>query len=256
MKYSIFIFLMVLTIGFGAGSAVAAESSHKIPHQHWSFDGVFGTYDRGALQRGFQVYTQVCAACHSMKHLSYRNLSALGYSEAEVKAIAAQNTVMDGPDDEGEMFERPMKPSDKFKNPYENDKQARYANNGALPPDLSLITKARHGGADYIYALLTGYEEAPEGETLGAGQHWNKYMSGNKIAMAAPLSDDMVGYEDGTPATLDQYARDVSHFLTWAAEPEMEVRKRTGIKVFIFLLIFAGIMYATKRKIWAAVKKA
>lgn len=232
----------------------AGDSTHHVESQSWSFDGPFGTYDRGALQRGFQVYSQVCAACHSMKHLSYRNLAALGYTEAEVKAIASQYTTMDGPDDEGEMFERPMKPSDKFKSPYENEKAARYANNGALPPDLSLITKARMGGADYIYGLLIGYEEPPEGEAMGDGQYWNTVMAGNKIAMASPLSDDIVGYEDDSPTTIDQYARDVSTFLTWAAEPEMEKRKSTGIKVILFLLIFAGIMYAVKKKIWAGVK--
>jgi ubiquinol-cytochrome c reductase cytochrome c1 subunit len=234
--------------------AQASDSAHSIDAQEWGFDGPLGTFDRGALQRGFQVYTQVCAACHSMKHLSYRNLSALGYNDAEIKAIAAQYSTMDGPDDEGEMFERPMKPSDKFKNPYDNDNQGRYANNGALPPDLSLITKARVGGADYVYGLLTGYEEPPESEVLASGQHWNNIMPGNKIAMAPPLSDDVVGYEDGSVTTKEQYARDVSTFLTWAAEPEMEERKRTGLKVILFLLAFTGIMYAVKKKIWAGVK--
>lgn len=235
--------------------AQAAESSHiSIDKQDWSFNGPFGTYDRGALQRGFQIYSQVCASCHSMNHLSFRNLSDLGYSEAEVKAIAAQYMTEDGPNDEGDMFERSMKPSDKFKAPFENDNAARYANNGALPPDLSLIAKARVGGADYIYALLTGYEEAPEGETLGNGQYWNKVMAGNKIAMAPPLSEGMVGYEDGTETTVHQYSRDVSEFLMWAAEPKMEIRKKTGIKVILFLLVFAGIMYSVKKKIWADVK--
>jgi len=240
-------------IGF-APVAQAADSSYKVESQEWSFNGPFGTFDRGALQRGFQVYSQVCAACHSMKHVSYRNLTALGYTEEEVKAIAAQYTTMDGPDEEGEMFERAMKPSDKFKAPYENDQAARYTNNGALPPDLSLIVKARVGGADYLYGLLMGYEEPPEGVKLSSGQHWNKVMPGNKIAMAAPLSEDMIGYEDGSPTTVEQYSRDVSTFLAWAAEPEMEERKATGIKVILFLLVFAGIMYAVKKKIWADVK--
>jgi len=235
--------------------AMGADTGVKIPKQEWSFSGPFGTFDRGSLQRGFQVYKQVCSACHSMDHLSYRNLTALGYSEGQIKAIAADYMITDGPNDEGDMFERPGKPSDKFVNPYPNEKAARYANNGAMPVDMSLIAKARGGGADYIYALLTGYKEPPEGVELGAGQHWNEYMAGHKIAMAAPLSDDIVAYEDGSPTTLDQYAKDVSHFLMWAAEPHMEVRKRTGIKVVLFLLIFAGIMYAVKRKIWADVKK-
>lgn len=235
--------------------AQAAESSHvTIEKQDWSFNGPFGTYDRGALQRGFQVYSQVCASCHSMKHLSYRNLSDLGYTEAEVKAIASQYMMEDGPNDEGDMFERAMKPSDRFKSPFANDQAARYANNGALPPDLSLIAKARVGGADYIYALLTGYEEAPVGETLGNGQYWNKAMPGHKIAMAPPLAEGVIGYEDGTETTVSQYSRDVAQFLTWAAEPKMEVRKQTGIKVILFLLVFAGVMYSVKKKIWANVK--
>lgn len=237
-------------------SAQAADSSHiELPDMQWSFDGPFGTYDRGALQRGFQVYKQVCSACHSMDHLAYRNLSALGYNDDEVKAIAADYSTMDGPDDEGEMFERPMKPSDRFKNPYANEKQARYANNGALPPDMSLIAKARVGGANYLYGLLTGYEEPPEGFEIGQGQHYNAVMAGHKIAMANPLSDDIVAYEDGSPTTVDQYAKDVSHFLMWAAEPKMEDRKRMGVMVILFLLAFTGIMYKVKKKIWADLKR-
>lgn len=234
-------------------SAHAAETSVDIPAQEWSFNGPFGTYDRAALQRGFQVYKQVCAACHSMKRMHYRNLSALGYNEDEIKAIAADVSVMDGPNDEGEMVERPGRPSDKFKSPFENDNAAKYANNGALPPDLSLIVKARPDGANYVHALLTGYEPAPEGEEMLAGQHWNKYFTGHKIAMAAPLSDGMVSYEDGTDGTVNQYSKDVVHFLAFASEPEMEVRKQTGIKVLLFLIVFAGIMYAVKRKIWSKI---
>lgn len=245
--------LLIAVLVFLPNAAMAAGDV-EFEKQKWSFSGPFGTYDRGALQRGFQVYQQVCAACHSMDHLAYRNLMDLGYSDGQVKGIAMQYTTMDGPDDEGEMFERPMKPSDTFKAPYRNEKEARYANNGAFPPDLSLIAKARVGGPDYIYGILTGYEEAPEGETLGDGQYWNKTMAGHKIAMAPPLSDDMVGYEDESPTTVDQYSRDVATFLMWAAEPKLEVRKRTGIKVILFLLVFAGIMYAVKRKIWADVK--
>lgn len=247
--------LAVLVLCF-APQVQAAESSHKLDAQEWSFDGPFGTFDRGALQRGFQVYTQVCSACHSMKYLSYRNLSDLGYSENQIKAIAAENMIVDMNelDEEGEPVERPMRPSDAFKSPYTNDQQAKYANNSALPPDLSLIAKARVSGPDYVYGLLMGYEEPPEGETLASGQHWNVVMPGNKIAMAEPLSDDIVGYSDGSPTTKEQYAKDVSHFLMWAAEPKMEIRKRTGVKVILFLLVFAGIMYAVKRKIWAGVK--
>lgn len=247
--------LLVLTfVPLAQASESGGHHHYRLAKQDWSFSGVLGTYDRGSLQRGFQVYTQVCSACHSMKYLSYRNLSDLGYEEGQIKAIAAEYTTMDGPDDEGEMFERPMRPSDTFKAPYANEQATRYANNGALPPDLSLIAKARAGGADYIYGILTGYDEAPEGETVSEGQYWNKFMAGNKIAMPPPLSDELVDYEDGTPGTTEQYAKDVAHFLTWAAEPKMEVRKRTGIKVILFLLVFAGLMYAVKRQIWAGVK--
>lgn len=248
-------FLLSLTIallGFVPLPTLAAGGGTEyIPDVKWSFDGPFGTYDRAALQRGLQVYRQVCAACHGLDHKSYRNLADLGYSEAQIKAIAAEYTVTDGPNDDGEMFERPARPSDKFKAPYLNEKQARSVNNGAYPPDLSLITKARAGGADYVYGVLTGYAEPPHGVTLQPGQHYNKTMTGHIIAMAPPLADGAVMYEDGSPATVDQYARDVAHFLTWAAEPEMEDRKRMGVKVLLFLAVFAGIMYATKRQIWS-----
>ncbi len=244
----------------------ASESSHasanasgghhaapELPKVDWHFAGPFGSYDRAALQRGFQVYKQVCAACHGMKRLAYRNLSALGYTEDQIKSVAAEYTMIDGPDDEGEMFERPGRPSDHFKSPYANDNQGKASNNGALPPDLSLIVKARVGGPDYVYGILTGYEAAPAGTELATGQHWNKYMPGNKIAMPAPLLEGAVAYEDGSPTTVEQYAHDVAQFLAWASEPEMEVRKQTGIKVLFFLIIFAGVMYAVKRKIWAKV---
>lgn len=260
MKKLILMTSVVAACAFaGTQGAQAAGDAPKPPAQDWSFNGPFGTYDRGALQRGFQVYKQVCSACHGMRLKSYRNLADLGYNEEEIKAIAAEYTVMDGPDGEGEMFERPARPSDRFVSPYPNDETARYANNGALPPDMSLISKARKGGADYIYGILTGYDEEYHGDEdhpleLGAGQHYNKYMAGNKIAMANPLSDEMVPYEDGTPMTVEQYAKDVSQFLTWAAEPEMEDRKRMGVKVILFLMAFAGVMYAVKKKIWADVK--
>lgn len=245
----------------------ASESSHPsadnagghhgtpdLPKVDWSFSGPFGSYDRAALQRGFQVYKQVCSACHSMDRVAYRNLAALGYSEAQIKAIAAEYSFVDGPDDEGEMFDRPGRPSDHFKAPYANKNQAKASNNGALPPDLSLIIKARAGGANYLYGIMTGYEEPPEGEELAAGQHWNKYMSGNKIAMAPPLADGVIAYDNPeTPQTTDQYAKDVATFLTWAAQPEMEIRKQTGFKVLLYLLVFAGLMYAVKRKIWSKI---
>lgn len=244
--------LTILFVLIAAPSAFAAGDAEPVPHQDWGFSGHFGTYDRAALQRGYKVYRNVCAACHSMKRIAFRNLEEIGYSEGQVKTIASEYTVTDGPDEEGEMFERPARPSDYFPSPYPNDNAAKAAN-GAMPPDLSLITKARHGGADYIYGLLTGYEDPHEGTVLSEGQYYNKYMPGHIIAMAPPLSDDIVAYEDETPQTVEQYARDVSEFLTWAAEPEMEERKRTGIKTLLFLLVFASIMYGIKKKIWAEV---
>lgn len=245
--------LMAGLLLMSAPNARAAGDYVTPPEQDWSFNGVFGSFDRASLQRGYKVYSQVCAACHAMSKLSYRNLSGLGYNEAEIKAIASQYTVMDGPNDEGEMEERTAKPSDTFKSPFANRQQAMYANNGAYPPDLSLITKARHYGPDYLYALMIGYEQAPEKyqKKLLAGQYYNKYMSGHIIAMAAPLSDGMIEYEDGTEGTVEQYSKDVTTFLTWASDPHMEGRKSMGIKVFLFLLAFAGVMYATKKKVWA-----
>ncbi len=226
----------------------------QLPRQDWHFSGPLGTFDRASLQRGYMIYRRVCAACHSMKYVAFRNLEDIGYSEAQIKAIAAEYTYTDGPDDEGKMYERPGLPSDRFKSPYPNHNAARAANNGALPPDLSLIIKARHRGPDHVYGILTGYEEAPEGVTLRAGQFWNRYMPGHIIAMVPPLAEDMITYEDGTPQTVEQYARDVVTFLAWAAEPMLEDRKRAGMKVLIFLLIFTGIMYAIKERIWTAVR--
>lgn len=250
-RFFISAFLLLALLGApGTVWAAGGETPHPVDEK-WSFDGPFGTYDRAALQRGFLVYKQVCSACHGMKHLAYRNLTALGYSEDQVKNIAAEYSVTDGPDDEGEMFERTAKPSDKFKSPFPNDQAAKYANGGALPPDLSLITKARHSGSDYVYSLLTGYEEPEHAEDVPEGKYWNKYFPGHVISMAPPLADDMIVYEDGTPQTVGQYSADVAHFLTWAADPYMEDRKRTGIKVILFLAVFAMVMYAVKRRLWA-----
>lgn len=231
----------------------AAEEGHhgpEVPDIDWSFNGPFGTFDRGALQRGFQVYKQVCSACHSMNRVYYRNLSALGYNAAEIKSIAAEASITDGPNDEGEMFERPGRPSDHFKSPFANDQAARSANGGALPPDLSLIVRARANGSNYVHGILTGYTGAPEGFTVNPGMNYNKYFPGHQIAMPQPLSDGSVTFEDGTPNSVDQMARDVTTFLTWASEPVMEKRKQTGVKVILFLLVFSGLMYMTKRKVW------
>ena len=242
------------TLAFAAmiavsASAIAADAPTP-PHQKWPHQGMTGTYDRAALQRGFQVYKEVCAACHSMKYLSYRDLAGLGYNPDEIKSIAAEYTVTDGPNDDGEMFERPARPSDRFKSPFVNDKAARAANGGALPPDMSLLVKARHHGEDYIHALLTGYEAAPEGTELMAGMYWNKYFPGHQIAMAPPLTEGQVSFSDGTTASVEQMSKDLTQFLAWASEPHMEARKKMGIKVVFFMFAFAAIMYAAKRRVW------
>ncbi len=249
-------FALVSTVAFALGAVLmitpALAEGGKAPAREWSFHGMFGTFDRGAAQRGFQVYQEVCAGCHSLRLLAYRNLSGIGLSEDQIKAIAAEFEVTDGPNDEGEMFQRPARPSDRFVKPFANDNAARAANNGALPPDLSLMTKARKGGADYLHALLTGYkEEPPAGVKIGEGMNYNVYFPGNQIAMAPPVADDAVEYADGTKATADQIASDITTFLAWAAEPELEERKRMGIKVLLFLIVFTAMLYALKRQVWS-----
>ena len=233
-------------------AASAAEALHAVapPKQEWSFEGVFGTYDLAEAQRGFQVYSQVCAACHSLEHIAYRHLEGIGFSEDEVKAIAGAIEVTDGPDEFGDFFQRPGRPSDPFFRAFENEEQAKAANGGALPPDLTLITKSRPG-ADYVYALLTGYQEAPADLEGQEGLAYNPFFNGQFIGMPEPLFDDMVEYTDGTSPTVDQMARDVSVFLAWTAEPELEERKRMGFKVIGFLIILTGLLYASKRQLWS-----
>ena len=243
-------------ISLASTNANSAETA-KLLKTDWSFKGLFGKFDRVALQRGYQVYTEVCASCHSMKYVSYRNLGEKGgpeFSEAEVKAIAASFEVTDGPNADGEMFTRPGKPSDKFVLPYENVKAAQAANGGAYPPDMSVLVKARGGGVDYIYSLLQGYEEAPSGITLDEGVHYNKYMYGNKIRMAAPLSDDLVEYGDGTKASVEQMSKDVTTFLMWAAEPHLESRHQMGFKAIVYLIILTILVYFSMKKIWSRVE--
>jgi ubiquinol-cytochrome c reductase cytochrome c1 subunit len=235
-------------------SARAASDVLPPKQMAWPFDGVFGTVDRQSAQRGYQVYKQVCASCHAMKRVNFRNLSAIGFSEAEIKAIAAEYKTIDGPNDAGEMFERPSRPYDRFSSPFPNEKAARAANNGAYPPDLSLMVKARQDGANYLYSLLTGYSEAPAGVEVADGMYYNPYFPGAKLAMAAPLVAGGVEYADGTQATVDQMAKDVVIFMQWAAEPEMEQRKEMGIKVLLFLLIATGFFFAAKKIIWRDVK--
>jgi ubiquinol-cytochrome c reductase cytochrome c1 subunit len=234
----------------------AAGDSVKLEKQDWSFSGIFGTYDRGAIKRGYQIYSEVCGSCHSLNYMAYRNLMEVGFEEGTVKEIAAEFEVEDGPDDEGEMFMRPARPSDRFVAPYANKKASRAANNGAYPPDLSLMVKARKGGPDYLFGLLTGYrEEAPEGMELAAGMNYNEVYPGHQIAMSQPLYDESVEYDDGTPATLIQHAKDITTFLAWTASPEMEHRKRLGIKVMLFLLVWTAMLIALKKRIWANLQK-
>ncbi|MEX2453950.1 MAG: cytochrome c1 [Rhodospirillaceae bacterium] len=232
------------------GPAIAAGEATAPPAEHWSFSSLFGTFDRDALRRGFQVYKGVCAGCHGLRLVAYRNLMDIGFSEDEVKDIAAESDFMDGPNDDGEMFDRPGLPSDRFRSPFPNENAARASNNGAYPPDLSLIVKARLGGADYVHAILTGYRDPPAGTELPDGMYYNEYFPGHNIAMAPPLSDGIVEYADGTEATADQLSRDVTTFLAWTAEPELETRKRIGVKVVLFLLLLTGLLYVVKRRIW------
>jgi ubiquinol-cytochrome c reductase cytochrome b/c1 subunit len=254
------------------GPQPAAAQEHESPtppRQVWSFSGPLGTFDRAQLQRGFKVYREVCSVCHGLKYVAFRNLADLGYSEAQVKQIASEYKIQDGPNDQGEMFERDGRPADHFPTPWPNENAARARYNG-VPPDMSVLAKARsyergfpwfifdiftqfqEQGPDYIHALMVGYKEKPpEGFALPPGSFYNEYFPGHSIAMPPPLSDGRVEYTDGSPATVDQYSKDVATFLMWAAEPHMEQRKRIGFQVMIFLLVFAGLLYFTKKKVWA-----
>ncbi|HUU66109.1 MAG TPA: cytochrome c1 [Methyloceanibacter sp.] len=240
----------------GAARAEEAANGHgsEIEAQDWSFAPPLGSFNQAQLQRGYRVYKEICANCHSMRFLSYRNLGELGgphFSPKAIETLAAQVQVTDGPDDKGQMFQRPGRAADPFRSPFANDQAARAANNGALPPDLSVIAKAREGGPDYIYALLTGYRKPPAGFDLTQGMQYNTAFPGHQIAMPNPLVDGVVPYTDGTKPTVDNYAKDVSAFLMWAAEPKLEERHKLGARVMIFLLVFAVIMYLSKRAVWA-----
>jgi ubiquinol-cytochrome c reductase cytochrome b/c1 subunit len=266
---------LVVAGGLLAGTTqnARAEEDTTPPSLKWSFAGPVGTYDRGALQRGLKVYKEVCANCHSLDYIAFRNLAdpgGPGYSAAQVAGLAAEYKIKDGPNDQGEMFERPGRPADYFPAPFPNEQAARAVNGGGLPPDLSLITKARsyergfpwfifdfftqfqEQGPNYVDAILQGFEDKPPaGVTIPNGSYYNKYFPGHTIKMPPPLSDGQVTFDDGSPATVAQYAKDVTTFLMWAAEPHMEERKALGLKVFVFLIIFAGLMYFTKKKVWA-----
>ncbi|MEI7668549.1 MAG: cytochrome c1 [Pseudomonadota bacterium] len=234
--------------------SVFAEGTEETPKQlSWQFSGMTGYLDKKAAQRGFQIYSQVCSTCHAMKRVSYRNLAELGFKEEEIKAVAASKLVEDY-DEKGQRIQRQAKLFDSFVPPYPNEEASRAANNGAYPPDLSLIVKARKDGANYVYSLITGFKNPPENEKPVKDKYYNPYFPNHWISMPPPLSDGVVSYQDGTPATIDQMAKDVVVFLQWAAEPEMEERKRLGIKVLLFLSIFTTILYLVKRRIWRNVK--
>jgi len=235
------------SVALAAGGPNAAQKPSGI---EWTHSGPFGTFDRAAAQRGLVVYKEVCAGCHSLKYVAFRNLTGIGLNADEIKALAKEYDIADL-DEDGEETDRPGKPSDYFPSPFANAKAAAAANGGALPPDLSLMIKARANGDNYVHALLTGYGDAPADFDVMEGLSYNPYFEGRQLAMTAPLSEDAVEFADGTPATVDQMAKDVVVFLAWAAEPTMEARKNLGVKVMIFLLIFTGLMYAVKRRVWA-----
>ena len=253
-------FLKILSFSiFTIGLSLNSYSAEKVEYlkTDWSFKGLFGKFDRASLQRGYQVYTEVCSSCHSMKYLSYRNLAEKGgpeFTEAQAKAIAASFEVTDGPNADGEMFTRPGKLSDKFVMPYENVKAAQAANGGAYPPDMSVLVKARGGGVDYIYSLLQGYEDPPAGITLDDGVYYNKFMYGNKIKMSNQLSDGLIEYGDGTKATVQQMSKDVTTFLMWTAEPHLETRHQMGFKAIIYLIILTVLVYFSMKRIWSRVE--
>jgi len=247
---------IVLGAILAAPLVARAEEGLNIPKIKWSFEGPFGTFDRASAQRGFQVWDGVCASCHSMKLMSYRNLAGIGLSTEQIKAVASQHTVPGEPNDQGDPTTRPALASDTFASPYANDKAARAANNGALPPDHSLIEKARYPGAegaDYVRALMTGYVDPPAGFKVPDGLYYNKYFPGHLIHMPPPLSEGSVTYADGTKASVEQEATDVAQFLYFCSNPEMEQRKHLGVRMVGFFALMCGLTYAVKRRIWSGV---
>ena len=251
---SILLLAIFTTISF---SSNASEQSKKLLNLGWSFKGFFGKFDRASLQRGYQVYAEVCSACHSMKYLSYRNLAEAGgpeFSEEQAKVIASQYEVTDGPNNDGEMFTRPARLSDNFVGSFANEEEAKAANGGAYPPDMSVLVKARKGDANYIYSLLLGYDDPPSDFTLDEGVYYNTFMSGNKIKMAKPLSESLVQYSDGTPATEEQMAKDVTTFLAWAAEPHLEARHKLGFRTVTYLIIITILVYFSMKKVWSRIE--
>jgi ubiquinol-cytochrome c reductase cytochrome c1 subunit len=272
IRNSLTVLAAIFIMAAPAAPASAAEAQRPAKDISYSFEGPFGTFSRGQLQRGYKVYKEVCASCHSMRLLTFRNLADPGgpeFTEDQVKALAATFQVQDGPDESGEMFNRAALPSDRFPSPFANEQAARAANGGALPPDLSLMTKAREGwtgtfrqlangigGPEYVYSVLTGYE--PEPPELAAekppGKYYNPYFAnGHWISMPPPLSDGQVTFDDGASNTVENMARDVSAFLAWTAEPKLEQRKALGFQVMIFLVVFSALVYLAKQKIWSGI---
>jgi len=247
-------FFIIFLISILPFSVFSEEKKINLIEKNWGFNGIFGTFDRASLQRGYQVYQEVCSGCHSIQHLSYRNLSEKGgpeFSLEEAKALANQFEIEDGPNRDGEFFLRPARLSDKFVKPYPNVEASTAANGGAYPPDMSVLAKARTGGANYIYSLLMGYEEAPEGFELDDGVYYNKFMPGNKIKMSEPILDGVVEYSDGTETTKAQIAKDITAFLVWASEPHLESQHRMGFKVIVYLIILIALVYMSKQKVWS-----
>ncbi|SBW03917.1 Cytochrome b/c1 [uncultured Alphaproteobacteria bacterium] len=244
--------VLLFAVFLASAPAFAAEGT-TLRKQSWSWQGVFGTYDEAQLRRGYQVYREICAACHAMKLVHFRNTQALGFTEDAVKELAASYTVTDGPDDNGDMFERPAVPSDRFPSPFPNENAAKAANGGALPPDLSLIVKAREGGPDHVFSILTGFAPQPPDVELPPGKFYNTAFPGHAISMPPQLPDGAIEFPDGAPNDAEAIARDVTAFLQWAAEPELEERHAMGVKTVLFLFAATALMYALKRRVWAAV---
>ncbi len=258
MKGCVIVMAGALALGAGVAAPHVARAADEpaLPHMKWSWQKNFGlgTIDRASAQRGFQVYNEVCSACHSMKYMAYRNLEGIGLTEAQIKAVAATKTVPGAPDDEGKPTTRPALPSDHFADPFPNDNAARAANNGALPPDQSLLLSAREGHADYIYALVgKGYVDAPAGVKVPDGLYYNTYFPGHFIHMPPPLADGSVTYADGTKASVAQEAHDVATFLYFASYPENDQRKHLGVRVAGFLVLLTGVTYAVKRRVWSGI---
>jgi len=245
--------LVIVLVALAALAMSKSDDLPEAPSRSWSFKGAFGTFDRAAAQRGFQVYAESCANCHSMNYLHYRDLAGIGLTDDQVKTFAAGVTVPAGIDNQGNLVVKPATPASSFRAPFVSEDAARETLNGAYPPDLSVIVDTYPSGANYLYALLTGYSDPPPNTTMADGMNYNKYVAGGQTAMPPPLNAGQITYKDGTPSTVAQNASDVVTFLAWAADPDMVQRKSIGFKVVLYFLAMAGVTYALKRKIWAKV---